>query len=60
LADILRTFAPAEVSPYTLASWFVTPQPLLDDTPPAQWLAEGSDPALAIEAARRTAAHLAQ
>jgi hypothetical protein len=60
LADILRIFAPAEVSPYTVASWFVTPQALLDDTPPAQWLAEGRDPTLAIEAARRTAARLAQ
>jgi hypothetical protein len=60
VAEIRRIFAPAEISPYTVASWFVTPQPLLDDTPPAQWLADGRDPTLAIEAARRTAARLAR
>jgi hypothetical protein len=60
LSDILQIFAPAEVSPYTVASWFMTPQSLLDDTTPAQWLGEGRDLKLAIEAARRTAARLGQ
>jgi hypothetical protein len=60
LADILAVFAPAEVSPYTVASWFVTPQALLEDASPAHWLAGGRDPGLAIEAARRTAARLSR
>lgn len=60
LPDILELFAGAVVSPYTVASWFVTPQPLLEGETPAHWLQLGRDPELAREAARRSAARLAQ
>ena len=56
---ILAAFETAEVDPYTIASWFVTPQRLLRGTP-VSWLRRGGDPERAIEAARRTGARLAQ
>jgi hypothetical protein len=60
LPDILEAFAEAVVSPYTVASWFVTPQPLLEGETPARWLQSGRDQELVREAARRAAARLAQ
>jgi hypothetical protein len=60
VADVLREFSAADVSPYTTAAWFVTPQPLLDGETPAQWLRAGSAGAIVVEAARRSAARLGQ
>ena len=60
LSAILDQFAEAVTSPYTLASWFVTPQPLLDGETPARWLQLGRDPEQVKEAARRSAARLGQ
>lgn len=58
LAGVLRQFAEVSVSPYTLASWFMTPQALLGRKTPAWWLKTGRDPGLLTEAARRAAARL--
>lgn len=58
VADVLAAFEGATESPYTVASWFRTPQPLLDERTPAEWLVAGDDPARLLQAARRTAAQL--
>jgi hypothetical protein len=60
LAAILETFADADVGPYTVASWFMTPQPLLEHETPARWLQRGCDGEQVKEAARRSAARLGQ
>jgi len=60
LPAILATFGVAEASPYTIASWFVTPQLLLRRQTPSAWLRQGKDPELVKEAARRSASRLGQ
>jgi hypothetical protein len=60
VARVLEIFSGAVETPYTIASWFVSPQDLLNDKTPAAWLQEGGDPTLLLEAARRTAWRLAQ
>jgi hypothetical protein len=59
MPDILAAFDDAGVSPYTIASWFTTPQRLLGKVTPATWLRRGRDPERIVEAARRSAARLA-
>ena len=56
---ILAAIQDAEVSPYTIASWFTTPQRLLGRVTPATWLRRGRDGERVVEAARRSAARLA-
>lgn len=56
IAPVLETFAAAKLSPHTIASWFVTPQAMLDDLTPALWLAEGRGTDHLLAAARRSAA----
>ncbi|CAN5521757.1 hypothetical protein BH20ACT19_BH20ACT19_13160 [soil metagenome] len=56
---LLELFGGAALDGWTVASWFVTGQDLLDDESPAGWLKAGKDPALAIEAAERVAGRLA-
>jgi hypothetical protein len=58
LPAILATFADAVASAYTIASWFVTPDRLLQGETPAEWLRRGEEPSLAVEAARRYAERL--
>ena len=58
LAEVLAAFEGAVESPYTVASWFETPQPLLDERTPAEWLVAGDDPERLLQAARRAAAQL--
>jgi hypothetical protein len=57
ILDILRD---AVASPYTVASWFVTPEPLLDEQALAAWLREAGTPDRAVEAASRYAERLRQ
>ncbi len=59
LEAILSAFARADVDELTIASWFMSPQDLLEDRTPADWLHSGGADALVIEAARRTASELA-
>lgn len=56
---LLAAFENADVSPHTIASWFMTPQRLLGRVTPATWLRRGRDPERVVEAARRSAARLA-
>jgi hypothetical protein len=55
---VLALFADLAMSPFTIASWFRTPQPLLGGRSPAEYLAAGDDPSRVEQAARRTAAKL--
>jgi hypothetical protein len=55
LEAILDSFEGAVETPYTIASWFMTPEPLLKNKTPAEWLRKGRNEALATEAARRYA-----
>jgi hypothetical protein len=55
---ILDVFAGAVESPYTTASWFVTPETLLAGKAPARWLRDGGDPERAVTAASRYAERL--
>lgn len=59
MSEVLAAFAGAAESPLTVASWFRTPQPLLDERTPADWLVAGEDVSRLVAAARRAAAHLA-
>jgi len=58
LAEVLATFA-GVVTPYTVASWLVSPQDLLEGETPATWMRARRDPERLHEAARRAAAVLA-
>jgi len=60
MIKVLEIFKEAVETPYTIASWFVSPQGLLEDKTPAAWLQTGGDPTLLFEAARRDAWRLAQ
>jgi hypothetical protein len=58
LGAILDEFADAVETPYTTASWFVTPEALLEDKTPAAWLRDGGEPDRAVAAASRYAERL--
>ena len=55
LERILEIFDGAVETPYTVASWFVTPEPLLEGKTPASWLRAGRPAEPALEAATRYA-----
>ncbi len=50
----------AGLDPWTVASWFVTPQVLLEGVTPAEWLRRKREPERVVRAARRTAARLSR
>lgn len=58
IAQIIEIFAGAVESPYTIASWFVSPQDLLDGETPTAWLKSGKGSTRLLEAARRSAGEL--
>jgi len=60
LSKVLEIFEGAVETPYTIASWFVSPQDILGDQTPSAWLQAGGDPPLLFEAARRAAWRLSQ
>jgi hypothetical protein len=59
VAGVIAIFSGIVATPYTIASWFVSRQDLLEETTPAAWLRSGRDSELLFEAARRAAAPLA-
>jgi hypothetical protein len=59
LPRVLEVFGEAEMEPWLVASWFRTPQALLGDSSPADWMARGKAEETLLEAARRTAEKLA-
>lgn len=60
IEKVLEIFEGTVESPYTVASWFVSPQDLLEDETPATWMRSRRQPELLLEAARRVAAKLAR
>jgi hypothetical protein len=55
IAAVLIAFKDAKIGDYTQASWFRSPQSLLGNKTPAEWLERGGDRELLLEAARRAA-----
>ena len=60
LASLLDLFAGAAESPYTVASWMVSPNPVLEGQSPIAWMRSGRALAPLHEAARRSAGRLAR
>ena len=58
LERLLEIFDGAVETPYTVASWFVTPEPRLQGKTPAAWLRAGRPVEPALEAATRYAQRL--
>jgi hypothetical protein len=58
LPEVLAAFSDADANPWTIASWLVTPQRLLEDATPAEWLTRDGDPKQVLDAAGRLAARL--
>ncbi len=58
LERVLENFEGAVETPYTVASWLVTPEPLLEGETPVEWLRRGRAEEPVLEAARRYAARL--
>ncbi len=59
LVPILALFAAVVETPYTIASWLVSPNPLLGNEAPVAWMRSGRDSARLREAAHRAAERLA-
>ncbi len=59
LVPILALFAPVVETPYTIASWLVSPNPLLENETPVAWMRSGRPSARLQEAARRAVQRLA-
>jgi hypothetical protein len=59
LARVLTIFEGIVETPYTVASWLVSPQDLLEGETPAAWVRSRRDPERLFTAARRAAAALA-
>lgn len=55
VAQVIQIFAGVVETPYTIASWFVSPQSLLNGETPAAWMRARREPDLLLEAARRSA-----
>jgi hypothetical protein len=55
---ILRLFAGAEATGWTVASWFTTPSADLEDLTPIAWIRAGRDHDTVLDAARAAAAPL--
>lgn len=58
VAEVIHAFSGFVETPYTIASWFVSPQDLLDGETPVEWIRSKKDSARLLEAARRSAGEL--
>lgn len=58
LPDVLTAFDGVVETPYTVASWFVSPHAELDGQTPVAWLRSGRDPEAVRQAAQRSAARM--
>jgi len=58
IAKVLEIFEGIVETPYTIASWFVSPQDLLEGETPMAWLRAGKDSSQLLAAARRSAGEL--
>ena len=60
IARVLEAFGEKVETPYTIASWLVSPQDLLDGETPVAWMRARRDPRPLVAAARRAAEALAR
>ena len=58
VAQVIRIFAGVVETPYTIASWFVSPQDLLNGETPAAWMRSRNDSSQLLRAAERSAGEL--
>jgi hypothetical protein len=58
IQKVLEMFAGVVETPYTIASWFVSPQDLLAGETPKDWLRAGKDSSQLLTAAQRSAGEL--
>jgi hypothetical protein len=58
IAKILEIFSDIVETPYTIASWLVSPQDLLEGETPIAWLQAGKDLSRVLAAAQRSAGEL--
>jgi hypothetical protein len=58
VAQVLQIFSGVVETPYTIASWFISPQDLLDGETPAAWIRARKDTSLLLKAAERSAGEL--
>jgi len=59
VSTIVRIFAEVDATGWTIASWFTTPNPELEQNTPISWVKAGRDLDVAIAAAHAAAAPLA-
>lgn len=58
ISTVIEIFAGIVETPYSIASWFVSPQNLLAGETPAAWLRSGRDSSRLFDAARRSSGEL--
>ena len=58
MAKVVTVFSEVVETPYTIASWFVSPQDLLDGETPVAWMRSQKDPSRLLAAAKRSAGEL--
>lgn len=58
IAKILEIFSDVVETPYTIASWLVSPQDLLEGETPIAWLRAGKDSSQLLAAAQRSVGEL--
>jgi hypothetical protein len=59
IAEVIEILAPVAITPYTIASWLMSPNEFLGDETPMQMLKIGRDPQRVITEARYAADHMA-
>jgi hypothetical protein len=59
IAEVIEILAPVAVTPYTIASWLMSPKPYFEDQSPMQWLKSGRPPRHVVTEARLAADHMA-
>jgi hypothetical protein len=58
MAKVIAAFSEAVETFYTIASWFVSPQDLLEGETPVVWMRSQKDPSRLLAAAKRSAGEL--
>jgi hypothetical protein len=58
IAEVIEILAPVAVTPYTIASWLMSPNEFLGDETPMQLLRTERDPERVMTEARYAAAHM--
>jgi hypothetical protein len=59
IAEVIEILAPVAETPYTIATWLMSPKPYFDGRSPMQWLKSGRPPRQVVTEARLAADHMA-